>query len=57
VILLRLIAQGYTNHQIGELLFTSRRTVEAHRQNLLFKTKANNTATLVRFAVEQGLLE
>jgi DNA-binding NarL/FixJ family response regulator len=54
---LRLIAQGYTNHQIGELLFTSKRTVETHRQNLLTKTRANNTATLIRFAVQQGLLE
>ena len=54
---LRLIAKGYTTHQIGELLFTSRRTVETHRQNLLTKTKANNTATLIRFAVEQGLLQ
>jgi DNA-binding NarL/FixJ family response regulator len=54
---LHLVAKGYTNHQIGEMLFTSRRTVETHRQNLLEKTGTNNTATLILFAVTQGLVE
>ncbi len=54
---LRLIAKGYTNLQIGEMLFTSRRTVETHRQNLLDKTGANNTATLILYAATHGLLE
>ncbi len=54
---LRLIAKGYTNHQIAEMLFTSRRTVETHRQHLLEKTGTNNTATLVMYAASNGLLE
>jgi DNA-binding NarL/FixJ family response regulator len=54
---LRLIAQGYTNAQISEMLFNSRRTIETHRQNLLEKTGANNTATLILYAVSHGLLE
>jgi DNA-binding NarL/FixJ family response regulator len=54
---LRLIAQGYTNAQIAEMLFNSRRTIETHRQNLLEKTGANNTATLVLYAASHGLLE
>ena len=54
---LRLIAQGYTNAQIAEMLFNSRRTIETHRQNLLEKTGANNTATLILYAVSHGLLE
>jgi DNA-binding NarL/FixJ family response regulator len=54
---LRLIAKGHTNHQIAEVLFTSRRTVETHRQNLLEKTGTNNTATLVLYAASNGLLE
>ncbi len=53
---MRLIAKGYTNHQIAEMLFTSRRTVETHRQNLLEKTGTNNTATLVLYAASNGLL-
>jgi DNA-binding NarL/FixJ family response regulator len=53
---LQLIAKGHTNHQISELLFSSRRTVETHRQNLLLKTGTNNTATLILYAASHGLL-
>ena len=53
---LRLIAKGHTNHQISEMLFNSRRTIETHRQNLLEKTGANNTATLILYAASHGLL-
>lgn len=54
---LRLIAQGYTNTQIGELLFNSRRTIETHRQNLLAKTGTSNTATLIVYAATHGLIK
>ncbi len=54
---LRLIGKGYTNSQIGEILFNSRRTIETHRQNLLEKTGANNTATLILYAASNGLLD
>jgi DNA-binding NarL/FixJ family response regulator len=52
-----LIAEGLTNNEIAERLFTSRRTVEGHRQNLLEKTGARNTATLIRYAVRNGLID
>jgi len=55
--ILLLIAEGYTNNEIAEKLFTSRRTVEGHRQNLLEKTGARNTATLIRFAVRNGIID
>jgi DNA-binding NarL/FixJ family response regulator len=54
---LGLIAQGYTNAQIAEKLFTSKRTIETHRQNLLEKTNSSNTATLIRYAVLRGLIQ
>jgi len=54
---LRLVAEGLTNQEIADQLFTSKRTVETHRQNLLAKTKAKNTAALIRLAVSAGLLE
>ena len=54
---LQLIAEGYTNAEIAEKLFTSKRTIESHRQNLLDKTNSNNTATLIKYAVSQGLIE
>lgn len=54
---LQLIAQGHTNLQIADMTCTSKRTVESHRQNLLQKTGCNNTATLIRYAIGQGLVE
>lgn len=55
--ILQLVATGLTNQQIADQLFTSRRTVESHRQHLLEKTGVKNTPALVKYAVEQGLLQ
>ena len=55
--ILQLVASGLTNQQMADQLFTSKRTVESHRQNLLEKTGASNTAALVKFAMEYGLLQ
>ena len=49
---LGLIAEGLTNHQIGEKLFISTTTVDTHRKNLLSKFDAKNTATLIRLAAQ-----
>lgn len=54
---LRLIAQGYTNRQIGELLSISVRTVEGHRANLSEKLGLHSRVELVRYAREHGLIE
>jgi DNA-binding NarL/FixJ family response regulator len=54
---LHYIAEGYTNQQIGDILFTSKRTVEAHRQNLLEKTGCKNTAALIVYAARHHLLQ
>lgn len=53
---LTLTADGYTNNEIAEKLFTSRRTVEGHRQSLIDKTGVRNTAALVQFAFRSGLI-
>lgn len=53
---LSLIAEGYTNFEIADKLFTSKRTVEGHRQNLLDKTGSRNTAALIRYAILSGLI-
>ncbi len=54
---LALIAEGYTNSEIADKLFTSRRTVEGHRQNLIDKTGARNTAALIRYAIVNRIIE
>jgi len=53
---LQLIAKGFTNGEIAEQLFTSKRTIETHRQNIIEKTQMRNTASLIRFAVSEGLV-
>jgi len=53
---LQLVADGLTTTQIAEKLYTSPRTVETHRQNIMEKTGAKNTAALVKAAVSQGWL-
>ncbi len=54
--ILNLISEGYTNQEIADKLYTSKRTVEGHRQSLLDKTGSKNSAALVRFAVLNGLI-
>jgi len=53
---LNLVAEGKTNMEIAEVLFTSVRTIETRRKNLLDKTNTTNTATLIKFAVLHGLV-
>lgn len=53
---LRLLAEGLTTGEIAAKLFTSTRTVETHRQNILEKTQTKNTAALIHLAVIEGLL-
>jgi len=54
--ILSLIAEGYTNQEIADKIFTSKRTVEGHRQNLIDKTQSRNSAALIRYAVLRGIV-
>jgi two-component system, NarL family, response regulator NreC len=54
---LRLLALGHTNREIGEQLYLSVRTVETYRANLQRKLDARSRAELVRFALSERLLE
>lgn len=54
--ILKLIADGLTNHEIGEKLFISPLTVDTHRKNLLLKFNARNTAILIKTAVSKGYI-
>jgi DNA-binding NarL/FixJ family response regulator len=53
---LRFIAQGLTNRQIADKLFLSFRTVNTHRANLMQKLDIHDTAGLVRYAINTGLI-
>ena len=54
--ILGLIAEGYTNPQIAKKIFLSGFTIDTHRKNLLAKLGVNNTASLIRLAVERKLI-
>ncbi|RZK63206.1 MAG: response regulator transcription factor [Hymenobacter sp.] len=54
--ILQLISDGSTTNEIADKLFISKRTVETHRQNMLEKMQASNTAALIRIAVRKGLV-
>lgn len=53
---LQLISDGYTNTEIADKLFLSKRTVEGHRQNLIIKTEVKNSASLIKYAVRNRLV-
>jgi len=48
------ICEGLSNHEIGEKLFISPRTVDGHRANLLSKSGCKNTASLVMWSIKNG---
>jgi two-component system response regulator NreC len=54
---LRLIALGHTNTEIGDQLYLSVRTVESHRAHIQQKLRRSSRAELVRYAIEHGLAE
>ncbi len=54
---LRLLALGYTNQEIAEMLVVSVRTVESHRAHVMTKLRAGSRAAMVRHALAAGLLD
>ncbi len=55
--IVRLLALGHTNREIAERLFLSVRTVETHRARIQGRLKIASRAELVRWALDEGLLE
>jgi two-component system response regulator NreC len=53
---LRLIALGHTNTEIGKQLFLSVRTVESHRAHIQQKLRVSSRAQLVQYALEHDML-
>ncbi|WP_454624175.1 response regulator [Bradyrhizobium cenepequi] len=56
-LVVKLIAEGYSNKDIGAILNLSVKTVEAHRAAAMRKLDIHSTAGLVRYAVRTRLLE
>jgi DNA-binding NarL/FixJ family response regulator len=51
--ILKLIAEGKSNKEIGDLLYISVRTVERHRANMMSKLNIRKTAELVQYALRK----
>ena len=54
---LRLLALGHTNQEIAKALYISVRTAETHRAHIMQKLRLSSRAELVRYALENGLIE
>ena len=54
---LKLIASGMSNKQVGRRLGISERTVETHREQLMNRLDIRGTAGLTKFALLIGLLD
>ncbi|WP_181789828.1 response regulator [Streptomyces phytophilus] len=55
--ILKLVAEGHTSKEIGDLLVISAKTVERHRANLLQKLGLRDRLELTRYAIRVGLIE
>jgi two-component system response regulator NreC len=54
---LRLLALGHTNQEIAKMLYISVRTAETHRAHIMQKLRLSSRAELVRYALENGLID
>ena len=54
--ILKLIAEGFSNKEIGARLFISHRTVDTHRTNLMKKLNVVNIAGLISYAIRNRLI-
>lgn len=54
---LRLIALGYSNKEIAEMLYLSVKTVETYKARVMEKLELTTRAALVRFALQHGLMD
>lgn len=52
--ILKLLAEGKSSKEIGDLLFISLRTVQNHRANIMRKLKVRRTIDLIKYAVQKG---
>lgn len=53
---LKLIAEGKTSKEIGELLFISHRTVDNHRTHIMEKLNLRSIPALVKYAIKKGYI-
>ncbi len=55
--ILKLICEGFSSKDISEKLFISINTVETHRKKILLKLNVKNTAGVVKYAIENHIVD
>ncbi|MCT2406939.1 response regulator transcription factor [Chryseobacterium antibioticum] len=55
--ILKLICDGFSSKDIGEKLFISINTVETHRKRILLKLNAKNSVGIVKYALENHIID
>jgi len=53
---LQLIAEGYTNREIADLLHLSIKTVQNHRSKIMSKLDLHDRGELIKYAIQQGII-
>jgi DNA-binding NarL/FixJ family response regulator len=54
---LKLLCEQHTNREIAEILKLSPRTIDTYRENLFIKTGAKNIVGIVRYAINNHLID
>jgi two-component system response regulator NreC len=54
---LQLIAEGYTNKQMAEILSLSIKTIQTHRMNLMSKLGLHDRADLIKYAIQRKIID
>ncbi len=54
---LQLIAEGYSNRQISEIMSISIKTVQTHRMNLMAKLDLHDRSDLIKYAIQRKIIE
>ena len=55
--ILQLIAEGYTNKEMAEILTISIKTVQSHRTNLMRKLDLHDRGDLIKYAIQKKIIE
>lgn len=53
---LKLVGEGYSSIEIGDILCISSKTVDKHRSNIMNKLNLHSAAALTAYAIEKGLV-
>lgn len=55
--ILKLVAEGYSNQLIADILFISVRTVESHKNHIMQKLELTTTVDLVKYALKNKIID